>query len=83
MHESPVARQLVAEAARQAAAAGSPRVTRMEIRLGPEGGYIPDSLSMHIAAAAVGTAAEGARVEIETRLDGGPELVSIEVEEQR
>ena len=82
MHESPLARQLVAEAERQAELAGHARVTRMEILLGPDGGYVPDSLRMHILAAATGTAAEGAQVDIETRLDGGPELVSIDVEEQ-
>ena len=82
MHESPVARELVAEAARQAAIAGYLRVSRMEVRLGPDGGYVPDSLAMHIQAAATGTAAEGAEIEITPVPVGGPELVRIDVEEQ-
>ena len=81
MHESPIARQLVAAAEREALAAGSSRVTRMDIRLGPEGAYVPDSLRVHIQAAAAGTAVEDAEVEITSVLTGGAELVSIDVEE--
>ena len=82
MHESPVAKELVVEAARQAAVAGYNRVSRMEVSLGPDGGYVPDSLAMHIKAAASGTSAEGVAVEITTVLEGGPELVRIDVEER-
>ncbi len=78
MHESPIAQQLVGAAVRKA---GDARVTRMAIRLGPEGGYVPDSLQMHIRAAATGTSAEGTEVEVSTVLEGGAELVSIEIEE--
>lgn len=82
MHESPVAKELVVEAARQATVAGYSRVSRMELRLGPDGGYVPDSLAMHIQAAAAGTSVEGVEVEITTVLEGGPELVRIDVEEK-
>ncbi len=81
MHESPVARELVEVATREAEAAGHNRVTRMAIQLGPDGGYVPDSLQIHIRAAATGTPVEGAEVEITQVLVGGPELVSIDVEE--
>ncbi len=81
MHESPVARELVQAATCEASAAGHTRVTRMAIRLGPDGGYVPDSLRMHILAAATGTSVEGAQVDITPALVGGPELVSIDVEE--
>lgn len=81
MHESPVARELVAAATREAEATGNSRVIRLAIRLGPDGGYVPDSLQMHIRAAATGTLVEGAQVDITTVLNGGPELVSIDVEE--
>lgn len=78
MHESPVARELIEAATREAA--GNGKVVRMAIRLGPDGGYVPDSLQMHIRAAATGTAVEGAEVQITQALEGGPELVSIDVE---
>ncbi len=79
MHESPVARELVEAAVKNAGDAR--RVTLLEIRLGPEGGYLPDALKLHIGAAAVGTVVEGADIEISQTLSGGPELVSINVEE--
>lgn len=81
MHESPIARQLVEAAAREAESAGTGRVTRLAIQLGPDGGYVPDSLQMHIRAAATGTPIEDAEIDITPVLAGGPVLVSIDMEE--
>lgn len=82
MHESPIARQLVEAATREAGGQGEAKITRMEVRLGPDGAYVPDSLRMHILAAATGSTAEGAEVDITPVLVGGAELVSIEIEER-
>lgn len=82
MHESPVARELVQAATNAVIDSGANQVTRLEIRLGPDGGYLPDSLEMHIRAVATGTPVEGAQIEITQALSGGPELVSIDVEEK-
>ncbi len=81
MHESPVARELVQAAANTIDTNERGRITRLKINLGPDGGYLPDSLEMHIRAVAIGTPVEGAEIEITQVLNGGPELVSLDVEE--
>ena len=78
MHESPVARELLRAAVESS---DGQRIISMEIKLGPEGGYVPDSLEAHILAAAVDTVAENAKIAITPVLSGGAELVSIDVEE--
>lgn len=79
MHESPVARDLLRVALDSSRGR---RITSIHIKLGPEGGYVPESLEAHILAAAIGTSADGAKITVTSVLTGGAELVSVNVEDR-
>ena len=78
MHESPVARELVRAALAAAQSNGVEQVAKMVLNLGPDGGYVADSLRSHIVVAASDSIAEGCEIEITAVQRGGVELVSIE-----
>lgn len=64
MHESSIARQLLSAALRRAAAAGARRVLSVHGWVAETEALSPESLSLHFAAHARGTPAEGARLDL-------------------
>ncbi len=80
MHESPIARQLIKAAIEACDEQHGSEITLMSIVLGPDGAYTAESLAAHIEAAANGTLAQGAAIEIELSDAGGAKLKSISIE---
>ena len=81
MHESAVARDLVAKAVDEAHRQGAVRVTTFHVLLGPEGHLDAGALALAVAAASEGTLAEGAAVETGEGTRHEVMLVSIDVED--
>lgn len=65
MHESSLARALLAQALDAATRAGSSRVKTVRARFAETETLHPDAISFHFLAHAQGTRAEGARLELE------------------
>ncbi|MFN8544658.1 MAG: hydrogenase/urease maturation nickel metallochaperone HypA [Candidatus Binatia bacterium] len=65
MHEHSLLRALMTQVEAAARAHGAARVRVVRVKLGPLAHLDPEHLRHHFAAAARGTAAEGARLEIE------------------
>jgi len=66
MHELSLLRGLLAQIERIAQDHGTDRISVVRLRLGPLAHIEPDHLREHFVSAARGTAAEGARLDIET-----------------
>ena len=66
MHEMSLLRGLMSQIERIALGHGANRVSVVRLRLGPLAHIEPDHLRDHFVAAARGTAADGARLDIET-----------------
>lgn len=64
MHEHSVVNGLVQQALDAAGGAGSSRVIRVKVSLGPWSTFTPEHLRTHFEHAALGTAAEGADLEV-------------------
>lgn len=69
MHEHSLLRGLMNQIEALARQHGAARVTVVRLKLGPLAHIEPDHLREHFVDAAVGTAAEGARLEIESTDD--------------
>ncbi len=65
MHESTLARQLVRIAVHRAAQAGASRIARVDGWIAETEHLSRESIALQFAAAAKGTAAEGARLDLE------------------
>jgi hydrogenase nickel incorporation protein HypA/HybF len=70
MHDSAMARGLIAAAERAAREAGAPRVRRVRVRVGALAGISADHLRHHFEAALAGTSLEGSLLTVETGPDG-------------
>lgn len=66
MHEMSLLRGLLGQIERMAREHGADRIGVVRLRLGPLAHIEPDHLREHFVAAARGTIADGARLEIET-----------------
>lgn len=78
MHESPVANELVRAALAAARSNRIENIAKMVLNLGPDGGFVADSLRFHISVAANDSIAQDCEIEIIAVQCGGVELVSIE-----
>ena len=81
MHEYGIARDIVRQAAAEAKGCGAGRITALRLRVGPGAAVDLEALIFGIQAAASGTVAEGAVVELAEAPGSGIILVSLEVEE--
>ncbi len=78
MHELGVARRIVRRALE---AARGDELATLRLRLRPEGGFEAGALELSLRAAAAGTPAEGAAIEIRAAESGGVALESVAVRE--